>query len=427
MIGVYFEPLSMLKLYFCFPYRGVGGVSLLFLRVTEFLSQFRFAECHLVDYVDGFMAKNLRGQGVILETYQDEGVQVVIPAGAIGIFQSMTPWSMFPGIRPDPASRIFFWNCYPYNLIPLLPGLRRSMQHRPVLARLILATLLRSYRQKMLRLVNLMLDKNALVFMDNTNLKTTSKFLRVSIPRPCYLPIPVHASGDKRAMHMERDLKANGLKVVWVGRVVDFKFFVLKRSLIELNHLAPRLKMKITISLVGTGDYRQALEQTTSNLPHLNCEFVDYVAPADLDEFLISRADLLFAMGTSALEGARLGIPTLLLDVAHGPVSADYVFRWIYEREGFTLGDILSECNYIKGNTSLEDRITELDGDFSQISARCLGYFEENHEMSRVAAKLMRYLERTTCTYADMQRAGLIGRGIIYLLFVGIRRGIVRL
>jgi len=98
----------MLKLYFCFPYRGVGGVSLLFLRVAEFLSQFRFAECHLVDYVDGFMAKNLRWQGVILETYQDKGTQVVIPAGAIGIFQSMTPWSIFPGIRPDPASRIFF-------------------------------------------------------------------------------------------------------------------------------------------------------------------------------------------------------------------------------------------------------------------------------------------------------------------------------
>ena len=417
----------MLKLYFCFPYRGVGGVSLLFLRVAEFLSQFRYAECHLVDYVDGFMAKNLRGQGVILEIYQDEGTPVVIPAGAIGIFQSMTPWSMFPGIRPDPASRIFFWNCYPYNLIPLLPGLRRAMQHRPAFARWVLATMLRTYLQKMLRLVNLMLYKNALVFMDSANLITTSKFLGVSIPRPCYLPIPVHASGDKRAILMQRDLKANGLKVVWVGRVVDFKFFILQRSLIELNRLAPRLRIKITVILVGSGDYRQALKQTTSNLPHLNCEFFDYVAPADLDEFLISRADLLFAMGTSALEGARLGIPTLLLDVAYGPVSADYVFRWIYEREGFSLGDILSESNYIKGNTSLEDRITDLAGDFSRISARCLGYFEENHEMSRVAVKLMRYLERTTCTYADMQRAGLIGRGIIYSLFVGIRRRIVKL
>jgi glycosyltransferase involved in cell wall biosynthesis len=416
----------MLKLYFCFPYHGVGGVSLLFLRVAEFLSRKKLAECHLVDYADGFMANNLRAPGVILEVYQDQGTPVVIPGGAIGIFQSMTPWSIFPGIHLDPACRIFFWNCYPFNLVPLFPGLRRTMQHRPAVARWILGTLLRVYRQKMRRLVDLMLEKDALVFMDSTNVNTTCEYLGVSIPNPRYLPIPVPASGDRRAMLIKRDLRASGLRVVWVGRVVDFKFFILQRSLIELNRLAPRLSIQIKVTMVGSGDYRQALDQTISNLPHLHYEFVDYVAPADLDEFLISKADLLLAMGTSALEGARLGIPTLLLDVAHGPVSADYVFRWIYERQGFTLGNILSERDYTKGNTSLEDRIADLLRDFPRISARCLGYFFENHEMSHVAVKLMGLLVRTDCTYADMQRADMIGRGMIYSIFAGIKRGIVR-
>jgi len=46
------------KLFFCFPYRGVGGVPLLFLRIAEELSARSKAETYLVDYSDGFMAKH---------------------------------------------------------------------------------------------------------------------------------------------------------------------------------------------------------------------------------------------------------------------------------------------------------------------------------------------------------------------------------
>lgn len=416
----------MLKLYFCFPYHGVGGVSLLFLRVAEFLAQRGLAECHLVDYADGFMAKNLRDSCVILETYQDHDSPVVIPPGAIAVFQSMTPWSIFPGIRIDPDSRILFWNCYPFNLIPVFPGLRRTMQHRPALARLILASLLRPYRQKMRRLVDVMLAKDALVFMDSTNVNTTCRYLGITIPKPHYLPIPVPVSEDKRAILMGRDFHGHGLRVVWVGRVVDFKFFILQRSLIELDRLQPRLGMEIRITLVGSGNYLQALSEVVSRLPHLRCEFVDHVAPGDLDEFLISRADLLLAMGTSALEGARLGIPTLLLDVAHGPVSADYVFRWLYERQGYTLGNIISDDDYVSGNTSLADRIDKLISNFPQISARCRNYFTDHHEMSSVGGKLLEILENTSCTYGDMQQAGLLGRGMLYSTFAAIRKGVVK-
>jgi len=416
----------MLKLYFCFPYHGVGGVSLLFLRLAEFLSERRLAECHLVDYVDGFMAKNLRAPGVILEVYKDQGTPVVIPGGAIGIFQSMTPWSIFPGIHPDPASRIFFWNCYPFNLIPLFPGLRRTMQYRPAVARWILATLLRTYRQKMRLMIDLMLEKHALVFMDSTNVNTTCEYLGVSICNPRYLPIPVPASGDRRALLMKRDLKANGLRVVWVGRVVDFKFFILQRSLIELNRLAPRLNLDIQVTLVGSGEYRQALAGTVVNLHFLRCYFVDHVDPADLDELLISNADLLLAMGTSALEGARLGIPTLLLDFSHGPVSAGYVFRWIFERQGYTLGNTIFDRDYVSGNTSLEDRIGDLIGEGAEISLRCQQYFAENHELSSVASKMLEVLEQTACTYGDMQRASLLGRGVFYSIFSAIRRRFLR-
>ncbi|MBC7037566.1 hypothetical protein G6O47_23990, partial [Salmonella enterica subsp. enterica serovar Enteritidis] len=42
------------RLYFCFPYHGVGGVSLLFLRVGEALARAGLADVTLVDYADGY-------------------------------------------------------------------------------------------------------------------------------------------------------------------------------------------------------------------------------------------------------------------------------------------------------------------------------------------------------------------------------------
>ena len=43
-------------------------------------------------------------------------------------------------------------------------------------------------------------------------------------------------------------------------------------------------------------------------------------------------------MGTSAIEGARLGIPTILLDYSYKSINGFYKYEFIYEKEGFSLG-----------------------------------------------------------------------------------------
>ena len=48
-------------------------------------------------------------------------------------------------------------------------------------------------------------------------------------------------------------------------------------------------------------------------------------------------------MGTAALEGAKLGIPTILLDISYKSIKSEYNYRWLYERDGKTLGDNINE------------------------------------------------------------------------------------
>ncbi len=411
----------MLKIYFCFPYRGLGGVSLLFLRVAESLAQKKNTECHLVDYIDGFMARNINSSNVILEIYEDDGKLVEIPSDAIAVFQSMTPWSIFPGIKLSSETRMFFWNCYPFNLIPFFPGLRRWMQDSKTFAHLILLTILRGYWRKMRNFVLLLHDKNSIVFMDVPNVKTTEQYLSLSIVAPAYLPIPLEGLNNI-SINSYRDFKECGLHVVWVGRIVDFKFFTLKRFLIELSKLQPILDLKITFTIIGSGNYSQRLKKQAKNLSNINYKFIEYIAPNHLENFLINNADILVAMGTSAIEGARLGIPTILLDIAHSPVSTDYVFKWLHDCSGYSLGNFVQKKDLIESNNSLEDCINQLINCFPVLSAKAFEYFQRNHEMNVVANNLLVKLHSATCTYKDLLVAGFLVKDNFYLLFKSLRR-----
>jgi hypothetical protein len=416
-----------LKIYFCFPYRGVGGVSLLFLRIAEYFQCNGLAQCYLVDYFDGFMARNLRSDsGVELSVYNDMGPVVVVPKCSVVVFQSMTPWSIFPGIKPDPHARILFWNCFPFNLIPFLPGLRRQMQDNELLARLILATLLRGYRNKIRKLIALLSSKRALVFMDSPNLLTTKLYLGVTIFDPVYVPIPICLSKNDHFIEMNRDFSRQ-LRVVWVGRLVDFKFYTLQRALIELNRLQPLLKVSVLVNIVGSGPYRDQLFTEVKNLSNLTFHFIDHISPNKLDEYVVQNTDLLLAMGTSALEGARLGVPTILLDIAHGPVSENYVFSWLYERKGFTLGDVICEENFAPDNNSLLCHIRELIDDFPQVSEMCRNYAKYNHDIKQVAKKLLDAIYSSNCTYGDLANAGLLKRGFLYPVFRMIRNKVIKI
>ena len=415
---------DMPKLFFCFPYRGVGGVPLLFLRIAEELSARREAETYLVDYVDGFMAKHRKEGLTHFIEYRDDS-EVQIPSDAVAVFQSMTPWSIFPALKLSPQTRVLFWNCHPFNLVPTLPGLRRPMQRSVTFGRIILATLLRSYRNKMLRMVRLMLARRALVFMDRGNVTTTERYLGLVIPDPVYLPIPALTPARFKTAPV-RNFQVLGLRVAWIGRVVDFKYHILRKALAELNLLQPELDLRIDVTIVGSGDYAKKLRNATLAMNCIRVHFIDHLAPHLLDNFLLDETDILMAMGTSALEGAKLGTPTLLLDVAYGEVPSGYLFQWLHERKGFSLGDVLGPEHIAPGNHSLADRLGEASADYMGVSARAAEHFKKFHALPTVAEELLTFARESTCTYGDLASAQLVERGVMYSIFNILRKKLVR-
>lgn len=400
------------KLWFCFPYRGVGGVSLLFLRVGEELARRKLAEVTFVDYADGYMARHHDPALTRLAAYEDDGI-VAIPDDAILILQSMSPWSIYPALRPAPLTRLLFWNCHPYNLVPTLPC-ARALSQRPVPGRILRATILAGFRARSRRFARLLLAKRSLIFMDEPNVRVTRDALGVAVADPVMVPIPAVEAPAR----IPRGV-GSPLRVLWIGRIVDFKSPILLRALRELNALAGRSGRAIAVDILGGGDREAQLRRETAGLDALKIAWLGERSPRELDA-LLADADLLMAMGTSALEGARLGVPTLLLDFSYGPVGPDYDFGWLHERGGFALGD---EASLRRGGEgSMELRLTELEAAPHALGAAARRHFERFHALSAVAVALNTAAQQAGCRWEDLRDAGLLGRGHLYAVFAAIRK-----
>lgn len=411
------------KIYFVFPYKGVGGVSLLFLRIAEYLQATERADCILVDYEDGFMASQLKDSGVKLIAYSDRKASTVIAGDGTIVFQSMTPWSLFPGLAISPASSVLFWNCHPFNLVPVLPGFRKTMQQNLDLSRFAYRFLLRGYALKMRSFIDLLMRRSALVFMDGPNVKITERFLGLKLKNPKYLPVAMNSHPGIAGLHRQSKPEENKrLRITWLGRLVDFKFFPLLNFLQLLDATQPELKSAISVNIIGSGDYHFDLRQRVRELKNLEFNFIEHVCPNDLPSFIFENTDLMIGMGTSSLEGARLGIPSLLLDASYGPVSEGYKFKFLYERSDYSLADFLDKGDVGSGGRTIAEILTLIKNDFASESAKTLEYFCENHEIEGAASKLIDYVKESNLSFSELNDSGFLKKPAGYRMLLAIRR-----
>jgi glycosyltransferase involved in cell wall biosynthesis len=412
-------------LVFCFPYKDVGGVPLLFLRLARVLAQLPDFEwrIHLVDYSDGYMAKNLAKQPdpkISLLVYPSEGV-CRIPDGSLLIFQSMTPWSIFPRLDVPEDTRVLFWNCYPYNLIPMLPGFREAMLRSHRAAKLLLKTVLSPFAARMKRFVTLLLEKQALVFMDFPNLETTRELLRISISDPVYLPVGI-ASAHRQGLDSPRARSRDGLRLAWVGRLADFKVHSLARVLQDVSGAAKAERLKLRFDIIGEGDRKWVVEKTAQSSEFFEIRFLGNMSPQSLEDYLVSEVDLLFAMGTSALEAARHGVPAVLLDVSYTEIPKGYGYRFLHEVTGFSLGDVIGQTRALEEGHSIQEILSRIKEDFSSESKRALEYFNRNHDLRVISTNFLECAKNTRLRWADLKKGGFLTKPLAYRALLFLRR-----
>lgn len=373
---------------FYFPYFEDSGVPVLFYRMANAIAQKRQdISIFVVDYADGAMARNLLPLSNIQLIVFEKNKKVIIPNDSILVMQTFVPYYWPVELDLDDNQKIFFWNLHPQNLIPSLlpiPFLRELPMNNFVIYKICshfykpLFVNLRAY-------VQLLRDKEALSFMDKSNLDFSKKYLFTSIDIEQYLPVPAVSSSIELNVNAIQELK-DIISIGWVGRLCDFKSHILVYTINKLSAVSNRFgNRKFVYHIVGDGPFLDYIKSNIKLSENVSVIFHGSVPHNKLDCFINENIDIMTAMGTSALEGAKLAKPTILLDFTFKKIEKDYLFREIQNTVGFDLAHKISEEDFEKGNDSLFEILSGIISNYSLHAIKAFEYFKSNHSIEKVS------------------------------------------
>lgn len=156
-----------------------------------------------------------------------------------------------------------------------------------------------------------------LVFMNEQCRITHSTFLSRDLSANRIVPVPI----DERKPRWDRPTDGGPLRIVCVGRIVNFKAY---------NFAMPSILAKfaeegrsVTCDIFGYGSEEAKLADLVKQ--YGVTDILKFHGPIPLEKFdaIVSKYDLFIGMGTAALQAAQLGVPTILAIVddeygAHG-------------------------------------------------------------------------------------------------------------
>jgi len=386
----------MQKLIFCFPYnKGAGGVNMMFMRLASHLHKLGHSVA-LVDYVDGDMAKN-KDEHIELIPYYDEK-EVVIPENSIVIFQSMTPWSIYPSLKMSDDTKLFFITTLPANFYPVLPGfLRNLMYEGKTVAKFIWHTILSSEYRKSKHFLKLIEQKDSHAILDTDIVCNLQKSLNVKMENPNILPL--FSQDVESNLYLKEDKKTDIIELGWVGRLADFKINILNHTIKNAFEYANKMKKKINFVVVGDGEHENELINLESE--YFTMTKISHIKPSELNEFMLGL-DMLFAMGTTALDGAKMGLPTVRLDYSYSEIPLEYKYKFFHEVQGYSMGEKIESKCFTNGLHDFSDLMSVFDQDKKQLSEMGYDFYKSHHSIDSSAKLLISYIQKSTMKWSDL-------------------------
>ena len=210
-----------------------------------------------------------------------------------------------------------------------------------------------------------------------------------------YLPVPVK-SYINIARHTPNN---NNHLITYLGRGnAEWKIFPLIKVLEDLNKIGESYKMAI---ITDANDL--FIKMINEYIPHnkVDLEFINNLDGPSLDRFLYENSFVHIAMGTSALEGGKLGIPTILVDICKEEFPNNYLYRWLHETQDFCLaGEIVDGVLPYQYGDNLEALLkrVETNEGYATISNECKTYVDTNHSIEAFVDNLLIRSKKTNLT-----------------------------
>lgn len=382
------------ELIFYFPYKPVGGVPILFLRTSVLLSEnFRVS---IVDFSDGYMKMHLddsRVSWIDFETVQS------YPKNSILIFQLLPPWKIKDLLKFPPETRILFWGLHPDNLFPYLINNKKSGIIRKIIA-VLLSPFSNVRKIRLQRFVEALDLKSSIMYMDMENYNSVKTFYNLNVRKEL---IPVYVPAYNK--NQKQNQVPSQLRIVWLGRLVDFKVHILSHLIFRMQLLSIN-NSTISLDIVGSGDMEHIIRNVALQT-NFQITFTGELAARDVPDYLGKNADLVVGMGQSAVEAASMGLPTILVDYSWKRIEGLYRFSWIFERENYSLGEEIADQHY-ETDSSFGRLITDFLLNREYVAEKCYNHWKNNHSADVFKEIILKKIGMCSYTINDLYEMSLV-------------------
>lgn len=379
----------------------IGGTGLLFARTCSLLAQRRGYELHLVDYKDGGVARYLRDKQVpFVHVVQDAEEAPIGGSYDYILTNLLSSKSLQARLVGNEQARLFLWMTFPADAYKWLP-LSTLLNGMPLWWRRLIAFAHRRQSARIGKTLAHGMRARGIALMDEACWKFSRELFDID-GTPNIVPI---CSGEATGL-VNRRPSSRRPEVCWVGRLTDFKTAALDNALAAFSRHADECPVG-TIHIVGDGDDRTKLEKAARERhARLQVVFHGHLPPAQMRQLLSDHADIFIGHGTSLLEAAQLGIPSLLVDPSYVSVSPDK-FRadWFTHQEGGNVGRMIQSAEEYVGS-AWPALYAEYMADPVGLGARCHAHWDRTHNPERVSEMVHAQLLAGTYTLSDFRSDG---------------------
>ena len=268
--------------------------------------------------------------------------------------------------------------------------------------------------------VKLLKEKKGVCFIEAAGMNKFNEFSLADFDDSQLVPIPINLDNcvDKSPWEI---LSSGKLTIGYLGRAEKWKvtpFIKLIEDLVR-SELLNNVNLKVYTN--DQNAFKKIIDVNHYQLrKKVDIEFHENFSGDKLTAHLIENVDIGYAMGTAALLMASLKKPTILCDFSEFYFPSDYKYRWLYDAEKGNVGLKLNDISNFNGRFDLDDLIKQ---DLGLISSKCYFHVKDNHDIEKVASKLVDCCHSTMLKVCDLENSVLKQQLLLYKIKRILRSG----
>ena len=342
-----------MKLVFFFPWSEVSGGPYYLARLANAVADQGVYDVYYTDYRHGLTGELIKSKNIKILKYDNEGAKFkIFPSEPVVLVMPVYWAHMVPVIHPDTKIVFFNW----HN--ECMPVLKSSLHCT------------KGYLE---RLILFMQEKSSVFFLDKTHWMAQNT-KNIIFPET-YVPIVIPQRCNQASDHL---VKVGERNIAVLGRLCRDKVYAVMDLLENIINLRDGIKTNVYI--IGEGDC-QDMVFNQAYPSWIKIKKCGTMVNSKVLELLSKRTDILFAMGTSVLEGASIGIPAVVIPNDVKPFECDeYVY--LYDCYGYMVGWGPEQLKKLSLKTHpLADIFDDIysQGKKKEIGDACYQYYLKNH------------------------------------------------